>query len=271
MTESTELPETSAATAEAEREGWVVRFIRVLLRLVLVSALGVVLGGAVYLGAPALYRAWMEPVESNQARLHELAAAIEGLRAEQADRLGAQSTRIAELEGALAAGQERDAELESELGRLETGVSEVAGMQRQLDRLSASLGELSDQIAAVEDGVDQLNQSDPSVDQRLADVVLELQWVRAMELISRARLESLRGNDGLAKENLTQASQSIENLIAQAGSDDREPLEAVMDRLELAQQELPDNPPIAADDMEIAWRLLTQITAPAAGSPEAGG
>ena len=78
-----------------------------------------------------------------------------------------------------------------------------------------------------------------------------------MTLISRARLELLQSNFGLAQENLEQARASFDDQLL----GDDSPILAVLERLDLAIQALPDTPSVAAQDLEAAWRLLAELEA----------
>lgn len=235
---------------------------RVVLRLVLVAALGIALGTALFFGVPALVRAWMEPVEANRAQIAALSTDLESLQAEQADRLGSQADRIAELAGDLATSRERIAELESQLERLDGGLSEVEAKQRQLERLTGRVDSLGSDLAAVEDDLDELKQSGPAAQQMVSALERRFQLLRAMELVSRARLEALRDNYGLAEENLAQAAESLDLLFVDSTGAERDALEGITSRLGLAQDELPENPTLAADDLETAWRQLVELSAP---------
>jgi chromosome segregation ATPase len=247
--------------AEEGPSGWN-RIGQVIMRLVLVAALGIALGAALYFGVPALVRAWTEPVEANRSQIAVLSAGLESLESAQADRLEAQADRIAELEGALASSQEQMSELESQLERLGSGLSDVEAKQQQLARLSGQIDSLDAELASVEDDLDELMQTGPAAQQMVSALERRFQLLRAMELVSRARMESLRDNDGLAEENLTQATESLQLLLDDSTGAEREALEGVTSRLALAQEELTDTPALAAADMETAWRQLIELSAP---------
>lgn len=270
MTESMDpMNDQPEKPADGRSSGWG-RVGRVILRLILVLALGIALGGGLYFGVPALIRAWMEPVEANQAQIAELSADMAALQSEQADTLEAQAERIASLEGELASNRERTAELESQLERLDRGLSDLQATQRQLDRLADQVKSLDSDLAAAEDDVAELKQVGPAAEQLVSALERRLAYLRLMELIARARVESLQDNYGLAVENLDLARGSLQVLLSAADDDEREVLEAVNTRLTLAQGELPANPALAADDMEAAWRQLVDLSGSDQPGPSTG-
>ncbi len=69
-------------------------------------------------------------------------------------------------------------------------------------------------------------------------------------------------NYGLARENIDAAGSAADELLTGASGIAVEDLEAVAERLESASAELAERPAVAADDLEVAWRLLTEATAP---------
>ncbi len=110
---------------------------------------------------------------------------------------------------------------------------------------------LADQQSELEDLAEA--EDEPSAElQALQD---QIQRLQAMTLISRARLELLRANYGLAQENLEGARAIFDDQLLAEDS----PIISVLGRLDLAIQALPDSPSVAAQDLEAAWRLLAEI------------
>lgn len=256
--ETTDVPAEQAG--DAGRSAWS-RIGLVILRLLLVAALGITLGAALYFGVPALVRAWTEPVQANRAQIGSLSAELEALQSEQADKLDAQAERVAELEGALATSREHTAELESQLARLEGELSDLEAKQREVARLATRVDALDSELVAAQDSLDELKTLGPAAQQRVSALELRFQWIRTMELLSRARVEALRDNYGLAEENLAQANDTLQALLADSSGTERDVLEVILGRLALAQEELPASPDLAADDMETAWRQLVELSA----------
>jgi hypothetical protein len=88
----------------------------------------------------------------------------------------------------------------------------------------------------------------------------QIQLLRAMELVTRARFWMVQGNLGEASEDLTLAKGVLENLEVE--DSDRESLLLIIDRLDQVLFEISLNPIIAADDLEIVWQLLLLATEP---------
>jgi hypothetical protein len=75
----------------------------------------------------------------------------------------------------------------------------------------------------------------------------------------RARLWLIENNAGLAAEEVEAARTALARVAAVAPAEEVAPLQAVLDRLTLTQEDLQFRPLIAADDLEIAWQLLAQV------------
>jgi TolA-binding protein len=245
---------------EAEDEpqnGGVGRLLAWLLRLVLIAALGVALGVGLYLGVPALLRAWMEPVEANSASIEQLELDFERLADQQLDTMNGLADRLAELEGSSTEQHETQFELETRVDSLEQNLATAESQLSQLDRVKAQLGQQDEAVAELQLAVDEVAtaQSEPS--DELQGLQEQLSRLRVMTLLSRARLELLNGNYGLAADNLEQAREAYDNQLLA----DDSPALAVIERLDLAIAALPQAPAVAASDMEAAWQLLVEADA----------
>jgi len=81
---------------------------------------------------------------------------------------------------------------------------------------------------------------------------------RVWELISRARLRLLEDNFGLARADTEQALRTMDFLLA-AAPEEAETWQRIQARLELALAALPDDPDMAAGDLESAWDALDEL------------
>lgn len=255
MTEQEEFVDESAETPPSSNSSWFGQVIGWLARLLLVAALGIALGVGLYLGVPALLQAWMEPVEANTARISQLERDLDQLQAAQSDALDSVAGRVAALEGETTGQRENLSELESELTSSQEDLDAVKAQLDQVDRLSDQLAQLDQVVTELETDVGDLldEQGEPSDELRaFQDQITQL---RVMTLLSRARLELLRGNYGLAQENLELARSEYDDQLIIQGSQ----VVAVIERLDLALEALPDSPAVAAQDLEAAWRLLADI------------
>lgn len=256
----------AADPGEGASEGLVRRAFRLLVRLVAAVLLGFGLGVGIYFGAPAMWRAAMEPIEANTARLDQLESELEGLRAAQDNADRSSSAQLAAMEGKAAANGERLSELESQLIELEGSLSEQERQARSVDELAGELEALADELRDLERRLDALEEAEQIPDAAV-DLGRELQQLRAMELIARARFEILSDNYGLARENVALAQAGLQALMEGAAASDLEALQSVDERLDLAQRSLDENPDLAANDLELAWRLLVELTGPGESGP----
>jgi hypothetical protein len=236
------LPELSGAVAQVrtgpsfgERLG---RFLRFLVRLFLVIIVGAAIGVGLYFGLPWLYQRYVVPVEQNTSNLVEL--------------------------------QSRQEQTEQQLVDLQSKLQMLATVQDQHDQsltdLDQRLGEVEKEITPHTESLSALEkiQADLQQQNKSASAELERQidLLKAMELLSRARLFMYQSNFGLARQDV----QIARDLLATVQPDAPKPLatelEAVILRLDMTSSNLPDFPVAASDDLDIAWQILL------AGLPE---
>lgn len=215
------------------------RALSVLLRLLLVLVIGAGLGAAAYFGLPLAYRGLVEPVRLNAERIQDLEADLQRTRADLTELAERSGARTAELEASSAQARESLAELQA-------GVEgDLSGLQSELDEVSDRLDgldhELSAKLAELERAV-----ADPAEPD--AELQRQLAVTRAMLHLMRARLWLIENNLGLAAEQVR---------LARAALIEVQGTEAVVARLDQALAELQTTPLVAAEDLEIAWMLLT--------------
>lgn len=234
---------------------FVQRAVRLLVRLLFAALLGIGLGIAAYVGAPALYRHYIEPVQVNSQRLTDLEQAFR--QSQEADRQErtALHERLTELESDLATQAEALAGLQAQVERQGDDLNALAGVP---DRLAALEGDLEQTLADIASLEGSLATADGPT-QRLAR---QLQLIRAMELLTRARLWLTQSNLGLAASDIESARQVLLEAAEAAPEEEALPIHAIIDRLDTALTDLQTSPIVAADDLEIAWRLLFSATAP---------
>ncbi len=213
----------------------------------------------VALVAAAAVAAWplvnervIQPISDNTAQLDALATDLAGADA-----------RIAELEtqlgSILAAEGGLPARLDDMEGRL-TGVEGLTSdLGQQVDSLAVGLDALTTRVDALEGSVVDVS---GTVDALSVQLTAEAKTLRAMEMMSRARLFLYQANYGLAVQDLTAARAVL------ATADGSTTLAPAIERLDSAIAALPDRPVLAADELDIAWALLLE-GGQAAGSADA--
>jgi hypothetical protein len=189
---------------------------------------------------PLLYQKYIVPVEQNTANVTELQTWQEQTDQTLADlqtKLGTIETVQNQHDGSLTA-------LEERLGEIET---EIAAHTKSLAALEQMQAELQAQNEATS-----------------AELERQINILKAMELMSRARLFMYQSNFGLARQDVNIARDLLAAVQPDAPEDLAEDLEEVIRRLDLVLSDLPNFPVAARDDLDIAWQILL------VGLPEAG-
>lgn len=242
------------------------RFGRFLLRLLVVLVLGAALGAGLYYGAIRLYRDAIEPLRTLDSRLEDIQLEIERQATLQADQATGLRERMADLEGRAALLTEQVSELEAsltvqreDLDALQARQAELGSMQSTLDGLQADLETLDGRLQAVEEQI--------AAEQLPAQqMTRSLQVLQAMTIMTRARLSLTQLNLGLAQADLGAASDILAILVAAApeGLDaETAPSPQLLEarvHLDAALANVLARPAVAEDELEIAWKLLVELT-----------
>ena len=229
---------------------------RVLLRLLVVLLLGAGLGAAVYFGVPTLYRSYIEPVRSNSELILQLEEQLAEARVQARNRDLEVSDRLAELEGQLAAQTETLAELQTGLEGLRTAQEDLVERLAGLDRLGRRVQSLASDAEKAAAQIAELEGALSGSDLPTQRLARQVHLIRSMELLNRARLWLIEGDLGRAGGEIAAARKILEGVIQGAPQVEAETIRPVLERLDLALKDLAVSPVVAADDLEIAWRLL---------------
>lgn len=216
------------------------RFFDFLLRLLALLIILTVIGIGLYYGLPLLYNKYIVPVEENTASVTELQAWQENTDQDLVDlqtRLEAMETAQSQSAEALTELDERTSEIESEIATH------------------------TESLAALEEMQAELQEQDET---RSAELERQINMLKAMELMSRARLFMYQSNFGLARQDVNIARGLIADVRQDAPEALAEDLEEVLRRLDLVLTDLPNFPVAARDDLDVAWQILLL------GLPEAG-
>lgn len=220
------------------------RFFDFLLRLIASLIILGVIGLGLYYGLPLLYQKYIAPVERNTADLTQLQS-----WQKQTD--------------------QRLTDLQSRLKTVETGQSENA---QALSGLNGRMSDVESQIAAHTKSLDALEQMQSELQTQdkatAADLKRQIDILKAMELLSRARLFMYQSNFGLARQDIQIARDLLANVQKDAPKALASDLSEVVRRLDLVLSDLPNFPVAASDDLNIAWQILLSgipTTSPTAG------
>ncbi|MBU1661478.1 MAG: hypothetical protein KKD28_08390 [Chloroflexi bacterium] len=249
----------------------------VLISLILVTAL-------VLVGSQLLGRGYfMQSVDKNTSQIHDLSIRHDQDNELITQRLADLLVRLNVLEIQSDTDKQTIADLQTQLTAAEealqeqaTSLENVPALQVALDEYGAALTALETwlegydaNLEGLQSDVDNLSQSaeaDRAEIQALSEklqtqdtlVTLrhELELLKAMELITRARVSIGQHNIGLAQDDLQAARELLSALSAEVPEYQAASLADIILRLELAEKNLVEAPDLVDQDLEVAWQLL---------------
>jgi len=233
-------PPQSTGPSLGQRIG---RFVRFLFTLILILLLLGGIGAGLYFGLPFVYEKYVLPVQQNTAQLA-------GLQTQQAQ----SEQAIADLQSKLSAVEAAQTEQANSLSDLGARVSDLEKEIAAHTQTLAALDEMQKRLAEQGEAAN-------------AELSRQVDLLRAMELLSRARLFMYQSNFGLAKVDV----QTARDILADVQPTAPEPLAAelkeVLLRLDLTLSNLPSFPVAASDDLDIAWQVLLSGLPPTEPTP----
>jgi predicted RNase H-like nuclease (RuvC/YqgF family) len=283
----------STTSEPTQKPSFLRRLWRFTVRLLFVVLLGIVIGGLLYWFVPALYRQYIQPVQEYGLRLDALEAEQEMSETQLEESLSSFQERLGSLESQQDANKQEIAVLGDRLEGYQTAAAtqqagieslqslaqefadaeiNLADFQQQLEelqaaqrRLQAGLKEEQDNLAALEEDmnsqqsqVDELDQVITQVDGRWLSLQQDLQMVKAMELLSRARFYLSQSNLGLARSDIQSARGVFLALQEDTTGQRAEEIERIIAFLDDALVAMPRSSLRAADALEGAWLLVIQ-------------
>ncbi len=263
------------------------------LRLIFVVVIGVLLGAGIYwaasYGIAVINRQVFQPIQNHTRQLDDL----ESRYAQDYSRLNEQTQALQEQTQALQEqidALEHQDDLTSEaLDALQTRLTSSEALMGEvrttLDTAQESLGALEDQQTAFGPDLTKLQTALKKLETTVGDLTeataliisdvaalgitvkdeapligvrTDVQLLKAMELLTRARLELAQDNLGAAATEAQEARGVLLALNAAVPAEQQSALEAIVQRLDLGLANLPNAPRLAQGDFEIAWQLLRQ-------------
>lgn len=238
--------------------------LRAVVRLLVAILIGVAIGVLLYVGIPWLKNRFVAPLDRHEQRLTLLETET--------------AQRLEKLESERQAGDEQIAEVYEQLDGLnlnwESSQATQTALQEQsvqdAEAIRTALAELEQQIATLEAGAealqttldaqnDRLVQSEAaSLEQAAAIRALqqEAQLLKAMGMLSRARLFLMQNNLGLAQLDIEAAQAVLVGLRPDLNETEARALDEILLHLNLARSHLYTAPVLVMDDLEVAWQLL---------------
>ena len=229
-------PQTASGPSFGEQVG---RFFRFLLRLVSLLLILAIISVALYYVLPWLYQKYITPVEQNTVQVGELQSRLE--RTEQ--ELASLQTRLETIETMQNQQDGSLTELDERLSDIET---EITARTESLAALERMQSELQVQNEATS-----------------AELQRQINLLKSMELLSRARLFMYQSNFGLAEQDIQIARDLLATIRPEAPQPLADELDAVLLRLDMTLSNLPSFPVAASDDLDISWQILLSGLPPA--------
>lgn len=263
------------------------------LRLLFVVVIGTLLGGGIYWAAfygvsqvnrrvfqpISEHTRWLADLESrygqDYGRLNERTQALQEQTQtlqEQIDTLESQgnATRetldtlqtrlttsealLAEIQTTLDTAQESLSALETQQAALEPDITKL---QATLTNLETTVGDLTEATALIISDVEALGVTVKD-EAPLIGLRTDVQLLKAMELLTRARVQLAQDNFGAATTEVQEARGVLLALSVTVPVEQQSALAAIVQRLDIGLANLPNAPRLANDDFEIAWQLLRQ-------------
>jgi DNA repair exonuclease SbcCD ATPase subunit len=235
------------------------RLLGFLLRLIFVILVGIAIGTGAYYGIPALYKDFIQPIQTNTERVAALETGLADVQSEIREKQSTLSMNISDVQGEVAAQREdlaalstKGEGLETRLDEVQIQVDEMQTLSENIQKIEGDLENLSERLTELETVIEEEN---PPIEQ----IQRQVQLLRIMELVTRARMWIIQDNLGEAGDDLEVAKEALESLVV---TQEGESLQPIIERLDQILFEMSLSPVIAADDLEIVWQLLILATAP---------
>jgi hypothetical protein len=207
-------------------------FFDFLLRLIALLIILGVIGLGLYYGLPLLYNRYIVPVEQNAAGLTEL------------------QSQQTQMEQELADLQSRMETMETQQSQNASTLTDLGG---RMDEVESGIAAHTESLAALEEMQSELQAQDEAMS---AELQRQINLLKSMELMSRARLFMFQSNFGLARQDVKTARDLLMMVRTDAPEDLVDDLNEVIRRLDLVLGSLPNFPVAARDDLDVAWQVL---------------
>ena len=208
------------------------RFFAALLRLVIFLIVLAALAAGLYFALPLVYQNYILPVQENTAQLTQLKT-----------RLAQNEITIAGLQTKLDAAQTAQAQQ----------AQSISDLDGKVQKIEEQIAARTQSLAALEQAQSALQAQNDATD---AEVERQINLMKSMELLSRARLFMYQSNYGLARIDVQTARDLLAKVQPTAPADFADDLDEVIHRLDLTLANLPAFPVAASDDLDIAWQIL---------------
>lgn len=269
MTEETNavIIETDPVESPPSETGVMGKILRVFFRILVAVVVGLALGVGLYLGAVRLYREAIEPIQGYEARIDDLERSLDLISQELEADSSEISTRQAEIEGRLAEQSEAIASVEALVTSTQADLREQRAILSRVEDLSETQDDLALALGSISLHIESLDEAIAAGDLPAQKVQRTAVYLRAMTLLTRARIELDRDNLGFASEQIQAARATLTGLVlsdtlSEGEDSGDEILATILGRLDLVLQDIRSQPVAAADELEAVWKLFIEATEP---------
>jgi len=133
---------------------------------------------------------------------------------------------------------------------------QITDLQTRLATLEADTFAQGNSLTDIDSRLQTIEGADVKRNESLVELTYQSDLLRAMELLSRARLFLYQSNFGLARSDVQAARDVLAEMQPTAPESKQQDLTEALFRLNLALKNLPDFPVAASDDLDIAWQIL---------------
>jgi hypothetical protein len=245
------------------------RALRVLWRLLLLLLTGILVGGVIYLGFVQFYLNAVQVSQDSAARI-SVAETLSVQEQEQASgRMETFSQRLSSIEKQQGLLLESVSELQGKNQTLEQAAQEQSAILARLSGLEQRVVTLTTDLESNSSQDKVLQQYTMGENSPTAAMARDLQVLRAMELVSRARINLIQNNAGLARNDVQSAYDILSTMEGTTPAAQKPVVDVWLQRLKLVLGNLPGYPVMAADDLEIVWRMFADGWNSSGGSQQA--
>lgn len=239
------------------------RVLRWIFRMLIVVILGIALGAGIYYGVRSFYRDAIEPLQTMDQRVRDMESSVAQLSEALREERNSTADERSELQARAASQAEELASMNAQISRLENQVAEQEEALDQIEQLREALDQLEEDLTLTDEQLGELQNQVAAGDLPVERVEQNLQLMRVMNLMTRARLWIEQDNFGLAEDDLQVALEIMQLLVEEDSSaQETDMLPQISDQLTLALEAVRSNPSLAEEELELAWKLIVEATAP---------
>lgn len=239
-----------------ESNSGVIKFLSGLSRLILIILVGVIIGALLYFAITFVYNNAVLPTQNNTTNLSNLDTRLTQTTDQLRQDMQGLQGRLTALENQHTTDVETIAELTARLEIAETEMQDQSTQITDLEKLAAELDTLQTSFDDLQTRLTQLEEDLSANATPNAELTRQIQLVKAMQMLMRARLDLLQNDFGRAKANILNARDLVAALASEDTPEQNQILTVWVSRLNSAAKNLPDSPILAENDLEVAWQLL---------------